>query len=166
MRYNLRHSLTLAGLGLCLACHPLNRAAWLVTAPRAVEQRFGLPDSSVTFDTVREWRDTSIVPGDPSAYVVIVHDGGPARTDTLHDPRRLDDRPDLRVWFRWPAVSRLGYVEGRVHSFEPFAKEVWRHVPADIAVRTLAILFQCGDEGCDGRVYSADSLDALWPRRP
>lgn len=137
---------------------------WLDRGPHVIEHRFRLPPGSVRFDTVTPSLD-SIIGGDSTAYYVWTVAGGRSWRELKHDPARRDRRPDLYVYFEWPAVSQLGYLQGRVASLDPYAQAIWQTVPKDFALRFMDVLFICQSEGCGGTHYVADSIDRVWDRR-
>jgi len=146
-----------------LGSHP-TPAQWLLRGPRDVEHKFNLPSASVRFDTSTETLD-SIIGGDSTAYYVWTVAGGKSWRELKHDSTRLDRRPDLRIYFAWPAVRQLGYLQGRVLSFDPFAMVAWRAVPDGQPLRYVDVVFDCESEGCGGARYRADSLAHVWARR-
>ena len=137
---------------------------WLDRGPRAIERAFKLPPASVHFSLVTASLD-SIIGGDSTAYYVWVVAGGRSWRELKHDPARRDRRPDLNVYFEWPAVSRLGFLQGRVVSLDPYAQAIWHTIPKDVALRFMDVFLICQSEGCGGVHYVADSLDRVWSRK-
>jgi len=136
-------------------------AKLIARGPHRFEHAESLPPSSVLFSVTQD-RGAPLDPSDPSVYERCTTGTDCVR---LHDYSLFDTRPFLHVRLSREAVDATGYFHGRVSNARlmAMALEIWKDVPATLALRALTFEFVLGSE-YDDWGFAADTLDHLRPR--